>query len=146
MSPLRYAQLITLGGLLALIGFFYLESQHYQHELDSLKAGQAAYLKIHLGQLAAAKVKRDKETKDNDQYRAKHPMGAIFLCKSSPGQASRPTSTGTSPSGGMGQPVPPGDTLLRIERAGPDVGPLQDALGALCDKVTADLREQQAVQ
>lgn len=145
MNPLRYAQLIILGGLLAFIGFFYLEANHYRNQLNAVRAGQAAYEAVHLVQLTAARRSREQEKADNAKYRREHPIGTVFLCHRSV-QVSQPPPSTASPTAGSLPPVHEGDQGLRGEEAGPDIGPLLDAFAASCDAVSADLREQQEVR
>lgn len=134
------------AAVLALMAFLWLELAHKTDELAAIQQGQKAYVHYHTQLLKDAREERDKEQKDAIEYRRTHPVGAVFLCKRSTDLPSRAPPPATSPSSGSVRPVHEGNTGVREERAGPDIGPLQNAFAASCESVSGDLREQQAVK
>lgn len=146
MNPIRWVGLGVGAALLGLLAFLWLELAHKTDELAAIKAGQEAYEHWHLGQLKQASKDRNQERADDIEYRRTHPYGDVRLCIFKSGKTTITTLPGPSTAERVGEPVPTGDSGGGTWRAGPNIGPLQDALGTLCDKVTADLREQQAVK
>jgi hypothetical protein len=146
VSPVRYVIVGVWVTLLGMLVFLYLELAHKDNELAAIKQGQQNYAHFHTQLLKTAKEAKDTEVSNNNKLRHDSPIGDVRLCVPRPNKAALPPVPGPGPSTGVGEPVPTGNQPSGEERAGPNIGPLQDALGALCDKVTGELREQQAVQ
>lgn len=146
MNPLRYVTLGIWLALLAALAFEHFEASHAHDALLAYQAGQEGYHKVRLQQLKDAHHEKTQENAGVAADRTAHPIGVVRLCRASgPVQAGGSAGPAAGSSAGPIQPVPAGDSGVRSEGAGPDIGPMQDALAASADSVSADLREQQAV-
>jgi len=131
----------------------------YHHAFENGKRAEIAALQRAADKATKAlQVKADEaghshdaEIADLRAYRDAHPPGAVRLCVSTTAPVRPAASAGTSadsaaPAAGSLQSVPTGDSGSGAGRAGPDIGPMLEALAGAADRLSAQVRGLQAVQ
>lgn len=112
-------------------------------QAESAKQTAALNAKINVAEHA-----HDEELANLRAYRDANPITPVSLCLSATPAAVRPANTDQghpSAAPAIVQSVPAGDRSGGAAQAGPDIGPLLDALAARADAVSAELRSRQAV-
>jgi hypothetical protein len=135
----------VIAGLVALLLVIGAVDLWERHELTLNAERSAAAKAVNQVQIETAGENHDQELAALRAYRDAHPdVAPVRLC-SPVVQAAPKAKAGSSSSPTVLQPMPGPDPGLRPE-PGPDLRGMLEGLAAYADQVSADLREQQAVQ